>query len=96
MIESHSETMPSLRISKPFPALLEYAESLDFDKMDSTDHAHVPFVIILVRALEDWKNLVCGAALLTLASYSHHWHSTMASRHKRTRRRRSSRPLYRP
>ncbi|KAL1745904.1 hypothetical protein HDZ31DRAFT_81592 [Schizophyllum fasciatum] len=60
VIESHSETMPSLRISKPFPSLLERAESLDFDKMDSTDHAHVPFVIILVRALEDWKNLHDG------------------------------------
>ncbi|TRM57388.1 hypothetical protein BD626DRAFT_515098 [Schizophyllum amplum] len=56
IIESHSETMPSLRISKPFPSLLEYAESLDFEKMDSTDHAHIPFVVILVRAMEDWKN----------------------------------------
>ncbi|KAI5831997.1 hypothetical protein K523DRAFT_370965 [Schizophyllum commune Tattone D] len=67
VIESHSETMPSLRISKPFPALLEYAESLDFDKMDSTDHAHVPFVVILVRALEDWKNLHDGKPPQTYA-----------------------------
>lgn len=26
--------------------------------MDSTDHSHVPFVVILVRALDDWKKSV--------------------------------------
>ncbi|KAG5650239.1 hypothetical protein H0H81_000203 [Sphagnurus paluster] len=56
IIESHSETAPSLRIDKAFPALLEYSLSLDFTKMDPTDHGHIPYVIILVRALEDWKN----------------------------------------
>ncbi|KAG6819265.1 hypothetical protein H0H93_013580 [Arthromyces matolae] len=55
IIESHSETAPSLRIDKAFPALLDYSLSLDFASMDSTDHAHVPYVVILVRALNDWK-----------------------------------------
>ncbi|KAF8874432.1 hypothetical protein BD779DRAFT_1566773 [Infundibulicybe gibba] len=55
IVESHSETAPSLRIDKPFPALLEYCLSLDFSAMDPTDHTHIPYVIILVRALEDWK-----------------------------------------
>jgi len=55
VIESHSETAPSLRIMNPFPALLEHATSLDFSKMDPTDHGHVPYVVILVRVLEDWK-----------------------------------------
>ncbi|KAG2033554.1 hypothetical protein BDR03DRAFT_925430 [Suillus americanus] len=55
IIESHSETSPSLRIDKPFPALKEHALSLEFDKMDSTEHGHTPYVVILVRALEDWK-----------------------------------------
>lgn len=26
--------------------------------MDMTDHAHVPYVFILVRALDDWKAAV--------------------------------------
>jgi len=26
--------------------------------MDTTDHGHVPYVYILVRALEDWKAAV--------------------------------------
>jgi len=55
IIESHTETAPSLRIDKPFPALLQAVQALDFDSMDTTDHGHVPYVYILVRALEDWK-----------------------------------------
>ena len=34
VIDSHSETLPSLRIDKPFPALLDHAHKLDFDAMD--------------------------------------------------------------
>ncbi|KAG6887311.1 hypothetical protein C0992_012895 [Termitomyces sp. T32_za158] len=55
IIESHSETAPSLRIDKAFPALLEYSMSLDFANMDPTDHTHIPYIPILVRALQDWK-----------------------------------------
>ncbi|KAF9235937.1 hypothetical protein BU15DRAFT_64390 [Melanogaster broomeanus] len=55
IIESHSETAPSLRIDKPFPALREHALSLDFESMDPTEHGHIPYVVILVRVLEDWK-----------------------------------------
>ncbi|KAH8109922.1 hypothetical protein DFH11DRAFT_841274 [Phellopilus nigrolimitatus] len=55
VIDSHPETAPSLRIDKPFPALLEHARSLDLDAMDSTDHGHVPYVVILVRAMDIWK-----------------------------------------
>ncbi|KIJ64100.1 hypothetical protein HYDPIDRAFT_91029 [Hydnomerulius pinastri MD-312] len=55
IIESHSETAPSLRVDKPFPALREHALSLDFGSMDPTEHGHIPYVVILVRVLEDWK-----------------------------------------
>ncbi|CAE6450337.1 unnamed protein product [Rhizoctonia solani] len=55
VVDSHSETTPSLRIDKPFPELLEYSLSLDFATMDPTDHGHVPYVYILVRAMHDWK-----------------------------------------
>lgn len=60
VIESHSENMPSLRIDKPFPSLLQHAMSLDFAKMDPTDHGHIPYVVILVRAIEEWKTSVSG------------------------------------
>ncbi|KAJ3508486.1 hypothetical protein NMY22_g16596 [Coprinellus aureogranulatus] len=55
VIDSHIDTAPSLRIDKPFPALLSHALSIDFENMDVTDHGHVPYVYILVRVLEEWK-----------------------------------------
>jgi NEDD8-activating enzyme E1 regulatory subunit len=58
VVESHIETSPSLRIDQPFPALLEHALSLNFANMDPTEHTHIPYVVILVRALEDWKQSV--------------------------------------
>ncbi|KAF8519744.1 hypothetical protein BU17DRAFT_75851 [Hysterangium stoloniferum] len=58
VINSHSETAPSLRIDKPFPELLSHAKSLDLDAMEDIDHGHIPYVVILVRAMEDWKNAV--------------------------------------
>ncbi|KAF7325748.1 NEDD8-activating enzyme E1 regulatory subunit [Mycena kentingensis (nom. inval.)] len=62
VIESHSESTPSLRIDKAFPALQEYALSLDFANMDQTEHGHIPYVVILVRALADWKAAHDGKA----------------------------------
>lgn len=59
VIESHSENTVSLRIDKPFPALVDFARSIDFEKLDAMEHRHVPFVVILVRVMEDWKALVC-------------------------------------
>jgi NEDD8-activating enzyme E1 regulatory subunit len=58
VIESHSENAPSLRIDKPFPALLEQSLSLDFANMDITEHGHIPYIFILVRAMDEWKKMV--------------------------------------
>ncbi|EJD08513.1 uncharacterized protein FOMMEDRAFT_131246 [Fomitiporia mediterranea MF3/22] len=55
IVDSHPEGAPSLRLDKPFPALLEYARSLELETMDGTEHAHIPYAVILVRALDDWK-----------------------------------------
>lgn len=55
------ETPPSLRITRPFPALLEWARELDLDNMDPTDHGHIPFVVILVRVVDDWRREHGGA-----------------------------------
>ena len=55
VIESHSETAPSLRLTKPFPALQQWADSVDYDKMDPTEHAHIPFAIILIKEADKWR-----------------------------------------
>ncbi|TFK34707.1 hypothetical protein BDQ12DRAFT_689426 [Crucibulum laeve] len=82
IIESHSETSPSLRIDKPFPALLEYSLSLDFDNMDPTDHGHVPYVIILVRALEEWKKAHDGSPPSTYPEKQAFKKQILAMKHK--------------
>ncbi|CDZ96241.1 NEDD8-activating complex, APP-BP1/UBA5 component [Phaffia rhodozyma] len=55
IVDTHPASLTSLRIDNPFPALLEHANSLDFESMDSMQHGNIPFVIILIRALEEWK-----------------------------------------
>ena len=55
VIESHSETTPSLRLTNPFPALKQWAADVDYSKLDPTDHGHIPFAVILVREAEHWK-----------------------------------------
>jgi len=47
-----------LRISDPFPALKAYADSFDLNSLKSNQHAHVPFPVILIKALDDWKKEV--------------------------------------
>lgn len=55
VIDSHTETAPSLRIDKPFEGLYDYATSLDFESLDDMEHGHIPYVAILVRAMDNWK-----------------------------------------
>lgn len=92
VIESHSETAPSLRIDKAFPALLEYSLALDFNAMDPTDHGHVPYVIILVRALDDWKKSVSSFTSLIKRFHNdkRSSHSMMENLRKHILRRRPS------
>ncbi|KAJ3477723.1 hypothetical protein NLI96_g10270 [Meripilus lineatus] len=55
IIEPHSETAPSLRLTKPFPALQQWADSLDYKAVDPTEHAHIPFVVILIKEADKWR-----------------------------------------
>ena len=65
-------------MDKPFPALLQAARALDFDSMDTTDHGHIPYVYILVRALDDWK------AAVTLSSFTSCTHVELILAHSTT------------
>jgi hypothetical protein len=59
VIETHSDDdKPSLRLDQPFPVLEKWATELDFKTMDQTDQSHIPYVVLLVRALADWKKEV--------------------------------------
>lgn len=57
-VETHPDSLVDLRLDVPFPALLEYARSIDVKALDSMEHGHVPAVIIVIRALEAFKETV--------------------------------------
>jgi len=43
------------RIMKPFPELLEFANSFDLKSLDRFELGLVPYTVILIQALENWK-----------------------------------------
>ncbi|KAL8280567.1 hypothetical protein RQP46_006890 [Phenoliferia psychrophenolica] len=55
IVETHPESLIDLRIHSPFASLIEYANSFDYATMDSEQHGHIPAVVILVKALEEWR-----------------------------------------
>ncbi|KAI9317551.1 ThiF family protein [Dichotomocladium elegans] len=55
VIETHPENVIDLRLGCPFKELEEYADSVDLDALDQTDHGHIPFVVIILKYLSLWK-----------------------------------------
>ncbi|CAL1131151.1 unnamed protein product [Cladocopium goreaui] len=52
-----------LRLNDPFPELRRFADSIDFASLDDAAHAHVPYVVILIRALDSWRSRAEGRTL---------------------------------
>jgi hypothetical protein len=91
VIDSHPEIAPSLRIDKPFPALLEHSQNLNLDALDDTDHGHVPYIYILVKVMEQWKaavGFVCASPSLSKLKMRY---STMVNYQRQNQRRKSFR-----
>ncbi|KAK8866119.1 hypothetical protein IAR55_001270 [Kwoniella newhampshirensis] len=55
VVDTHPDTTHTLRLDAPFPSLEQHARSLDYSSMDSMEHSHIPWVILLVRAASLWK-----------------------------------------
>lgn len=56
VIETHDpQKTYELRIDKPWPELQTYVDSFNLDEMDEIEHAHVPYLIIYIKALHLWK-----------------------------------------
>lgn len=51
------ETTSDLRLLRPWPELVQYAEekTADLDNMKAEDHGHVPWIALLLHFLERWK-----------------------------------------
>lgn len=58
VVESHpNDELPDLRLFQPFPALVEYMDSLNLDTMDNKEHSHVPYVVLLYKCLQQWNKI---------------------------------------
>lgn len=56
IIESKPDTpLPDLHLDKPFTELIDFYQNMDFDLFSDMEHAHIPFVLILLKCLDQWK-----------------------------------------
>ncbi|XP_060084500.1 NEDD8-activating enzyme E1 regulatory subunit-like isoform X2 [Ylistrum balloti] len=56
VIESHPDsTHEDLRLDKQFDGLVTYCNSLDLETMNKKDHSHTPWLVILYKYLQVWK-----------------------------------------
>ncbi|KAF2032706.1 NEDD8-activating enzyme E1 regulatory subunit [Setomelanomma holmii] len=59
IVDTHPspETTQDLRLLRPWPELLQYAEAktANIDSMSAEDHGHIPYVALLLHYLEEWK-----------------------------------------
>ncbi|KAG0141324.1 hypothetical protein CROQUDRAFT_663990 [Cronartium quercuum f. sp. fusiforme G11] len=56
LVETHPDSFVDLRLDCPFPALLGFVRSFDFQSMDSHEHTHIPAVVIIIHFLELFKS----------------------------------------
>ena len=63
IIESHPDNeMPDLRLDRPFPALEKYFDSIVLENLEFKEHSHVPYVLLLYKYLQIWKEENNGEA----------------------------------
>lgn len=55
VIETHDPSkLMDLRLDKPWPELQSYVDSIDLSTLNDVDHAHVPYIVIFIKALQKW------------------------------------------
>jgi amyloid beta precursor protein binding protein 1 len=55
VIDTHPDHAYTLQIDRPFESLESYALGLNMDEMDSMEHSHVPYIVLLIRALRTFE-----------------------------------------
>lgn len=56
VIESHPDNAhEDLRIDTPFPSLVDHMNTYDLTSLDDTAHGNVPYLVILYKYLEIWR-----------------------------------------
>ncbi|KAM4614145.1 NEDD8-activating enzyme E1 regulatory subunit isoform 2-T2 [Discoglossus pictus] len=61
VVESHPDNaLEDLRLDQPFPELKQHLQLFDFNQMERKDHIHTPWVIVVAKYLEKWRNENAG------------------------------------
>lgn len=56
--ESHPDNYhDDFRLLQPFPELIHHMKTIDLESMDKKEHSHVPYLVVLYKCLEKWKEL---------------------------------------
>ncbi|XP_065176747.1 NEDD8-activating enzyme E1 regulatory subunit-like [Sycon ciliatum] len=56
VVEARPDNAPEdLRLDRPFPALTEFLHTQNLSTMDRKTHSHTPYVVLLHKFLEQWK-----------------------------------------
>lgn len=58
VVETHPDNVADIRIDSPFPELSNYAKSFDFNTQDTLEFGHIPYVAILLKYMDEWKQEV--------------------------------------
>lgn len=59
IVDTHPDeaSTTDLRLLSPWPELREFAAQMkDLDSMDNHEHGHIPYVVILLHYLQQWKD----------------------------------------
>ncbi|KAM8947650.1 NEDD8-activating enzyme E1 regulatory subunit [Pelodytes ibericus] len=57
VIESHPDNaLEDLRLGQPFSELKEHLQLYNLDRMERKDHSHTPWLIVVAKYLEMWRN----------------------------------------
>ncbi|CAH0400110.1 unnamed protein product [Chilo suppressalis] len=56
IIETHPDNeQVDLRLDVPFQSLADYLNRFDIDSLDLKDHGHIPWIVILYKAIQKWQ-----------------------------------------
>ncbi|KAH8030534.1 hypothetical protein HPB51_008179 [Rhipicephalus microplus] len=56
VVETHPDNdFDDLRLDRPFPALRAFVDSINMAELKDKEHSHTPYVVILLKALDEWQ-----------------------------------------
>lgn len=56
IVDSHPESRVELYLHSIWPELETHSDSVDLERLTDHDHEHVAFVILLIKALKEWRH----------------------------------------